>query len=43
MTRHTLAGLREFLSRSPGLQALLLIVIMIAVLLLAEYTGLVPV
>ena len=43
MTRLSRSGLREFLSRSPGLQVLLLIVIMVGVLLLAEYTGLVPV
>lgn len=43
MTRQSRSGLREFLSRSPGLQALLLIVIIVAVLLLAEYTGLIPV
>ncbi len=43
MTRISRSGLRELLARSPGLQVLLLIVIMIAVLLVAEYTGLFPV
>jgi hypothetical protein len=31
--------LRDRLERSPGLQALLLIVVLVAVLLVAEYTG----
>jgi hypothetical protein len=43
MNRLSRSGLREFLSRSPGLQVLLLIVVIVAVLLLAEYTGLFPV
>ena len=43
MTRISRSGLREFLARSPGLQVLLLIVIIVAVLLFAEFTGLFPV
>jgi hypothetical protein len=43
MTHPTLTRrLRGLLARSPGLQVLLLIVIIVAVLLLAEYTGLFP-
>lgn len=43
MTRPSRSGLRDLLARSPGLQLLLLIVIMVAVLLIAECTGLFPV
>ena len=43
MTRASRSGPREFLSRSPGLPVLLLVVVIVAVLLLAEYTGLFPV
>ena len=43
MTHLSRSRLRELLARSPGLQVVLLILIMIAALLLAEYTGLFPV
>ena len=43
MTRISRSRRREFLDRSPGLQVLLLIVFIVAVLLIAEYTGLFPV
>lgn len=42
MTRPSRCGLRQLLSRSPGLQVLLRIVFMVAVLLLAEDTSMVP-
>ena len=42
MTRASRSG-PQFLSRSPGLQVLLLVVVIVAVLLLAECTGLFPV
>ena len=40
MSSHLAARVRRSISRSPVLQILLFIVIMFAVLLLAEYTGL---
>ena len=42
MTRLSRSGPREFLSRSPGLRILLLVVSMTVVLLLAGYAGLGP-
>lgn len=42
MTRPSRCSLRQLLSGSPGLQVPLLIVVMVAVLLLAEDTSMVP-
>jgi len=42
MSAHRAARVRRYIGRSPALQLLLFIVIMFVVLLLAEYSGILP-